>query len=634
MKKIIPFLLFIIFSNTIYCQQSKCIKYHKQTINSTNPFKAIEEFYKNYDINYYLIDLEAHNESTYIKGHVTIKLTFLNNNNTHIKFQLADNLQISKISNTESTLNFTHSNNIINIELNKEYNQNDELKLSIYYSGNCQGDGLRSSKDYFWKNDITYTLSESYHAYEWFPCKQDLNDKIDSLDFFIRVPKNCKGISQGNLISFKEENNLNVYHWKSNYPIVYYLISMTIGDYKEYTNEVTLNSGKKVVIKDYIYNIEGCYEYYKNSLNKTGDLLILFSELFGDYPFYKEKYGHVMAPIGGGMEHQTISTMSTFTYTLIAHELGHQWFGNLVTCKTWQDIFINEAFASYCEYIALEHTDKSAAKKELIFAQNEAKEDSSSIFLSNENPNEKEIFNYNISYKKGEAVLHMIRKYIDNDDLFYEIIRKFLTEFKYKTASIEDFKTILNENTQIDFTNFFNSWIYSGGYPKYTLSSTSTQNQINILLKQESSLNNNTLFNHKLHYYINDINDNNKQSIIIDEKEKHLILNKSETISKIFIDPFSDILANYTNNSDFINNIFSIKTNNINIVQFQNEILIKSNSNKLLFYSLYNLQGKLIYKNNFIKQERLKYNLFKPGIYILKIEENKKNIKTKKIIFF
>ena len=142
------------------------------------------------------------------------------------------------------------------------------------------------------------------------------------------------------------------YEWKSRHPIDYYLISVSVAPYLEYLNYAH-PPRPTVPVVNYVYN-QAALGNFQSEIDRTPGFIENYSALCGLYPFADEKYGHSMAPLGGGMEHQTMTTQDGFNFTLTAHELFHQWFGDNVTCGSWEDIWLNEGFASYGEYLSLQ----------------------------------------------------------------------------------------------------------------------------------------------------------------------------------------------------------------------------------------------------------------------------------------
>jgi aminopeptidase N len=282
------------------------------------------------------------------------------------------------------------------------------------------------------------------------------------------------------------------YEWKSRYPIAYYLISFAVSEYQEYNifAKPAEMGGDSILIQNFLYDSPGVLTQYQADIDRTVDFLELYSDLYVLYPFHEEKYGHCQTQLGGGMEHQTMTTIGGFGYELVAHELGHMWFGDNVTCATWQDIWINEGFASYSEYLAREYLDgQSAANSWMTSTHNSvlSSPDGSVYVPEYELDNIWRIFNGRLSYDKGAAIIHQIRFELQDDDMFFNIMHEFQVRFTDSTATGDDFKGVVEELSGIDFTDFFNQWYYGEGYPTYSIVWNSTTDGLNLNITQTAS---------------------------------------------------------------------------------------------------------------------------------------------------
>ncbi|MCB0751900.1 MAG: M1 family metallopeptidase, partial [Ignavibacteriae bacterium] len=300
-------------------------------------------------------------------------------------------------------------------------------------------------------------------------------DKADSSEVWITADEFFVAVSNGNLIA--EINNgdgTKTYKWKNSYPIAHYLISLAMTNYTLYEKQFDYEPNKFMPVAHYNYP-ENLDDQRKLNLDKTTQMLQVFSNLFGPYPFLTEKYGHAEFGWGGGMEHQTISSMGSFGESIVAHELAHQWFGDKITCKDWQNIWLNEGFATYSEALFVEAAYGKVAYHNYI--QNEmgssdkwwtAKGAVGSIYVQNIN-SIGEIFNGARSYSKGATVLHMLRKVV-GDENFFNSLKTYLASpsLAYNVATTEDFKNVCEDVTQMDLDYFFNEWIYGENYPNYS----------------------------------------------------------------------------------------------------------------------------------------------------------------------
>ncbi len=431
----------------------------------------------NYDAGFYLLDLNISDSSTYISGRVSLRFTITAETADTLTFDMGAVLTADSVKIDSKAVSFSHPGNLLVVILPASLALGETRVADIYYhglgskSGNISG--IYNKVNTYGKR-YTWTLSEPLWALNWFPCKQSLTDKADSVYVFLSTDSNLKAGSNGRLTaSVPLPGNRVRYEWKSRYPIAFYLISFAVGPYRDYSFYAKgPYISDSILVQNYIYDDDTYFAQNKESIDRTGDFLSLYSRLFGPYPFAAEKYGHCLTPSGGGMEHQTMTTLVNFSYTLVCHELAHQWFGDYVTCSSWQDIWVNEGFASYAEYLAYQYlSSQSDADSWIIRTQNYVKtaRDGSIYVPADLQTDEDRIFDYRLTYAKGAAIIHMIRQEVGNDSLFFETLRDFLITYRNGTASGADFRDLLAEKTGKSFDRFFDQWYYGEGYPTHEI---------------------------------------------------------------------------------------------------------------------------------------------------------------------
>lgn len=427
-----------------------------------------------YDVVFHHLNLAVERTSTAISGSVRTIAVAREPIDT-FAFQLYRTYTIDSIIGAQS-YTFSKDSDVVYVPLERIYQPNEKIDISIYYRGTAPaaqsaaiGAGFSNRASPTYGNRITWSLSQPYSAYEWWPCKQSLQDKIDSIKVYVTTDTSNKVGSNGLLKRIvPATTGKHRYEWESNYPISYYLISIAVGQYTEYSYyaKPTQLPNDSILVQNYLYN-QLAFTNNKASIEATVPQLEMFSDKFGLYPFYKEKYGHSMAPFSGGMEHQTMTTQGVFPYDIVAHELAHQWFGDQVTCATWSDIWLNEGFATYGEYIAEEflRTDQDRRDK-LAEIQNAARNTDNSVWV-NDTTDVSRIFNSNSTYQKGAAIVHVLRYQFNNDSIFFAMLRAYQNRYSMKTADIQQFKTVAEEFYGADLTDYFDQWYFGKGYPVY-----------------------------------------------------------------------------------------------------------------------------------------------------------------------
>ena len=431
-----------------------------------------------YDVRFEHLNLDVERDTTYISGWVRTIATVTSSTLDTFAFELHPALQIDSVLMNGIKAPFLRSGNYTGAAFPASAASGSVIDARIYYHGtppsnlaSALGDGFSNAASPTWGNKATWSLSESFAAYEWWPCKQSLRDKIDSSWFFITTDTSNKAGSNGLVQQvIVLPNGKARYEWKNNTPIDYYLISVSVAQYVEYNlYAYPVNIPKPVLIQNYVYNNPATLGNFKSVIDQTKDFIELFSKLFGPYPFPDQKYGHCMAPIGGGMEHQTMTTLGSFDFTLVSHELAHQWFGDHVTCKTWSDIFVNESFASYSEYLAFQYLDPLNAASHMLNQHSSImSRPGGSVWFTDSN-NTARIFDSRLSYDKGSAMLHWIRFELNNDTVFFHVLQSYQKQFANSTATAIDFKTVLETVSGMDFTDLYNEIFYGEGYPTFSV---------------------------------------------------------------------------------------------------------------------------------------------------------------------
>ncbi|MFN8357474.1 MAG: M1 family aminopeptidase [Spirosomataceae bacterium] len=424
---------------------------------------------ENINVTYYKLNLVLDYDTKNLIGAITIFATSNSGSLTQVALDLQNKLTTDSVKVNNSRVVFVHQNNKLQVNLPTALAKDQALSLTVYYHGTPGSSGFGSfvfGKHNQNRDNVIWSLSEPYGASDWFPCDDDPSDKADSSEVWITAPAYFTSVSNGTLQRVQTNaNGTKTYQWKSRYPIAPYLISIALSNYRQYNNYFKYSPTDSMLVSHFVY--PEVFDANKANLDRTVFMLDLFSQKFGLYPFIKEKYGHAQCGFSGGMEHQTCTSAGSFSNLLVAHELTHQWFGDKITCKNWQHIWLNEGFASYGEAVYTEAVSGMAAYQTYLNNfMTRAKRAKSSIFVKNVQ-SENEIFNSDRTYAKGASVLHMLRGVV-GDESFFKLLKTYAaSSFAYGNATTEDFQGIAETISGHKLDYFFRQWIYGENYPVY-----------------------------------------------------------------------------------------------------------------------------------------------------------------------
>ena len=582
----------------------------------------------NFDVKYYRCEWEINPAVRYISGKITVHY-LVTTIASSISFDLMNGLNVDSVKQRNSILTKQHTSNVLQVNFPSSANAGTFDSVSIFYQGIPPNTGLGSFvQTAHAGTPVIWTLSEPYGSRDWWPCKNGLDDKADSIDVFITTPAIYKAASNGLLQSETLINGgtKKIAYWKHRYPIASYLVCFAVTNYTVFNNTVQLGA---VTLPMQTY----CYPESLSAFQANTPLVLnalqLFHNLFGDYPFIKEKYGHVQFGWGGGMEHQTATFIGSPDENLMAHELAHQWFGDKITCASWVDIWLNEGFATHLASMYMEAKYPATI---ITIRKNEIASISSQPGGSvkvDDTTNVGRIFSGRLSYSKGSHLLYMLR-WILGDSVFFNAVRQYAKDpaVSYGFATNNDLKRNLEQVSRKDLTKFFKDWYEGQGYPSYTVEWTALgSSYVKIKMNQTTSHPSVSFF--ELPVALNFKNATQQKTIVLDNKSDGEIFfrNIGFIPDTVLIDP--DYWLITRNN---ISKKIPDAVNGQNIVQvFPNPVrdqfyvYLRNFSAAAAFISLYNSAGQMVYSKKISLQNGSQFldipsQYLAAGVYTLQIK--------------
>ena len=467
-----------IFSQTENLEHEKMVEAEMKS-SSKRMNLAVNPNTLNYDITYHKLEFTVDPSVNYISGKVTTTYTAISNMTT-LTFDLTSSIIVSSVKKNGVNLTFLqNASNELIINLPATQTTGTLATVEIIYEGDPTSSGFGSfTADVHNGTPVLWTLSEPFGARDWWPCKQDLNDKIDNIDVYITAPSQYQSVSNGMEQSAIVNGASKTTHFKHNYPIPAYLIAIAVTNYQIYNQQAGLGTVASPFFPIVNYMYPETAPANQASLAPTPAIMNLYESLFGDYPFRNEKYGHAQFGWGGGMEHTTVSFMTAggsggYSRSLIAHELGHQWFGDKITCGTWKDIWLNEGITEYLAGLVVENLDGQTSFTNWKNSKNISitSQPTGNLYLTDaQSTDVNRIFSSRITYNKGSMVTNMLR-FKMGDINFFQAMKNYLADpnYAYAYAITPQFQAKLESVHGSSLQEFFNDWVYNQGYPTYTI---------------------------------------------------------------------------------------------------------------------------------------------------------------------
>ncbi len=427
-----------------------------------------------FDVLHYDVNLKLAMMSASLQGNVTIRMRLKSATDSVVLNAAALQLDTIIVDGVARAFSLDSASETFTVYLDSVRLAGDTMQIRIAYTRVPAAPRPNSRQGYYWFSDslglpshLGYTFSEPSDARFWLPCYDEPWEKATG-EIHCTVPNGYVAASNGKLLgSIDNGNGTTTWNWRESHPIATYLMCVTVSRFTISTLPYVTSFNDTIPLQYYAWHDDSAAA--AAFLPTVREMAAEFGRLFGDYPF--DKYGMTsIVPFAFlGMEHQTISTMNRFFATsprVVSHELAHQWWGDLVTCGTWPDIWLNESFATYSEALWREHLGGAPALRSYM------KDTLEHFFFGSwlgavYNP-VGQGFNLfdDVVYSKGAWVLHTLRG-VTGDSVFFEILRAYRARWEFRSAITSELQTVVDSVTGTNMDWFFDQWVYGRGWPKY-----------------------------------------------------------------------------------------------------------------------------------------------------------------------
>lgn len=494
-------------------------------------------------------------EVRFISGEVTYSINFVATAPNEISLDLSDSLIVDTFYSIPKINQLRIQNNKLFIATTA-LATGSNFKFVIRYHGVppvSAGFGAFQLTKHDSVVPLLATLSQPYGARDWWPCFQTLGYKSDTTSVHVTIPQRWYmrfpliATSNGKLTGIDTVGNDLTFKYLHCYPMAPYLLAIAVTNYKVSVDTLQLNSGPLVNVT---HSFPEDVDFYVNRVSYLDSMFLLFEKLFGAYPYAREQHGHTQWTWGGGMEHQTNSFMHDMSFALVSHELGHQWFGDKITCGSWQDIWLNEGFASYLTALCYENLQSGYWYP--IWKKGEVARvsalDNGSVFCA-DTSNVSRMFNSRLTYSKASLVLHMLRWEI-GDSAFFQGMKSYIQDpqlaysFSLTNTFIQHMETACGRSLK----GFFDDWLYGEGTPVYQVQYNQRGNQLNLALFQTQTHPSVSFFEQKVQFRVYGYNPSDSLDFVenITSNGQTIQKNLPFEVARVVFDPEYRIVARHS----------------------------------------------------------------------------------------